>query len=318
MASFLCRKFPNGVKKIIIAWLLVAQPSVSNANENKAIAIYKFDGHGIGANVMMMLAHKKYFEEEGYTFKVDEHETRYMYNGKGFLSIFFSPKFEVIEDEDTLNKRLKEPGTIYETKHSKRRDAKWKYGRVGLKAYNWLSKDVCSNVIFNRKASAEIELYKAEHGLDAEFENSVSVGFHVRRGDAIREMRRHDAVEYVDRLIGLDIKEKIKSCFIASDDYEVIPEMKKALKARGVSCRVYSLVKDKQHGNRAKDQLSDDDVLQLMAEISTLTRSTYFIGSFDTNLGAMVSLMRRCYRKENKNHYHQSYGVNDSDDFRLK
>ena len=58
----------------------------------------------------------------------------------------------------------------------------------------------------------------------------------------------------VSKYIGLQklieiTTERIDNCFIASDDYNAVTEIKAALKSHKVGCKVYSFVGREQNGN---------------------------------------------------------------------
>ena len=113
----------------------------------------------------------------------------------------------------------------------------------------------------------------------------------VRRGDKIiNEARKWEGKEYVDKLLSITTK-PIEQCFIASDDYSAVLEIKRSLEENNVGCKVYTLVEPKQKGSFQGDR-SDEEVLQLITEISILSEVTYFIGTSSSNIGMLVSLLR--------------------------
>merc|ERR1719362_210528 len=60
-----------------------------------------------------------------------------------------------------------------------------------------------------------------------------------------------------------------------------------------IGCKVHTMVKPNQNGSREGDR-SDLEVLQFLTEIHILSQATFFIGSFNSNVGALVSLLRSC------------------------
>merc|ERR1719491_1570041 len=173
--------------------------------------------------------------------------------------------------------------------------------------YDRMSKEACTSLKFSKIGRLRTNMLKNEN----KFPNfsKTSVGFHVRRGDKIL----NEAVEwkgnhYVDKLLNV-ITTPIDKCFVASDDYRAVLEIKQSLQDNNVGCKIYTLVEPKQKGSFQGDR-SDEEVLQLITEISILSEVTYFIGTSSSNVGTLVSLLRSCGKKD-KNYYFQSHGVDD-------
>ena len=178
----------------------------------------------------------------------------------------------------------------------------------------------------------------------------TSAAFHIRRGDKIiSESRAYGTMEYVSKLVNdvattgaSDLRPCIKHCFVATDDYGVVEQLSKDLQTNNIPCQLYTLTKPGYETTR-----KGDDFTVFLAQMELLIRSTYFIGTFNSNVGGLVALYRGCYHGQRRhiniettrndpdnhdhgkvfsetldpllvsnklNHYYHSYGV-DVDDW---
>jgi Alpha-(1,6)-fucosyltransferase N- and catalytic domains len=170
---------------------------------------------------------------------------------------------------------------------------------------------------------------------------ATSVAFHIRRSDKVisGESKAYEVQEYVDRLaftLSYDEMIKIEICFLATDDVTVIDQVHTALLNSHINCTLHTLSdKDmKNHYTQAhqyKDRNGDHAVF-VLADIHMLVSATYFVGTYSSNIGRIVSLWRGCHydRHHNRNHnninrwiganvtnkfhhYFHSYGVDQED-----
>lgn len=288
------------------------------ADENKPITIFTLLQHGLGSNLINMITFKSYFESIGHTFIVDESHYYYSYKGKSVLSVFFEYDFSLLKDknefDEFMGKNINSTQIIRTTTDhgSLRRHIKKNLPHL---TYDFLSPKVCSSISFSKIGIRHANQYKLTSSIP-DFSNTISVGFHVRRGDKIKlnESRIFTGKEYVQKLIEITT-ERIDNCFIASDDYNAVTEIKAALKSHKVGCKVYSFVGREQNGN-VQGSMVDSELLKFITELTILSKVTYFIGTFNSNVGTLVSLLRGCYTKESLHSYH-SYGV-DKDAFFCK
>ena len=144
-----------------------------------------------------------------------------------------------------------------------------------------------------------------------------SVAFHIRRGDKVKagESRAFEAQEYVDVLVQALSESKqssLQSCFVATDAYPVVAELEAALRNASIGCRLYTLATSDYSADR-----NTDHTMSLLAEIKMLVDASFFVGSFNSNVGALVSLWRGCSSQRRRSgaseanrfhHYFQSYG----------
>jgi len=159
-----------------------------------------------------------------------------------------------------------------------------------------------------------------------------SVAFHIRRGDKSIEIPLTKASTYVSKMMKVvDKPHNVQDCFVATDSYHAAIELEHALQSQNMTCHLSSLVQPNYKTTRGKQ-----DFLGFLAEYLILTKATYFVGTFTSNVGDLVALTRRCEQQRQQvgdaghnyddaghnydddemksvltkyNHYSQSYGV---------
>ena len=127
------------------------------------------------------------------------------------------------------------------------------------------------------------------------------------------------AKEYVDKLLQILGKKQSRTvhhCYVATDDHDATIELKLALKQAHVNCKVSSLATGQLTG---RDRVQPSESLRLMTDLFMLAQATYFIGSFNSNIGSLAAVLRSCHSKEDSilPHFGFSYGV-DQDDWMLR
>ena len=133
----------------------------------------------------------------------------------------------------------------------------------------------------------------------------------------IKESRLYTAKEYVDKLVSVLQANNVQLsnvdvCFVATDDASVVPEMQSALEATQLSCRLVYTPTANITGKG--DRYRPNSTLIFLAELSMLVEATYFVGTFNSNVGELAAVLRACpggYPAEN--HFAQSYGVDQED-----
>ena len=145
-----------------------------------------------------------------------------------------------------------------------------------------------------------------------------SVAFHIRRGDKSIEIAMTKATSYVAKMVKV-IKDdepfsSIEDCFVATDSYHAIHELESALQAHNVTCHLASFVQPNYKTTRGRE-----DFLGFLAEYLILTKATYFIGTFSSNIGDLVALTRRCEqqrtnKQQQRKQQQQRKGETDDDD----
>jgi len=306
-------------------WSMILTSHVSFARETYVIPsntkspfyILQDDKFGHGHNMMLIIAHMNYFNSTGHSMAMS------CGNHPGFLTKYFAPPFPVFDDHATLyafrnkNKQQRPVEMLHSNKLRKK--IRGSFPVSGLDGYNWFLKESCSGILrFNKKTTNQVYSFMAENNIPdfLRKKNSVSVGFHVRRGDKIKgESRLYTGIEYVDKLENVTgttmDKKKIENCFVASDDIKAVDEVRIALSKNGFICKVHTLTQRDEHG--AHQSVNVEKTFELIAELFILSKVTYFIGTFNSNIGSIVSLMRGCHTRD-RTHLYQSYGV-DSDTF---
>jgi len=229
----------------------------------------------------------------------------------------------------------------------------------------------CPHLRFNRHTRFEVDQFQREYlGSDSPVlkfgsnnSNTTSVAFHIRRGDKISlgwiarvpfyggESRFFSADSYVDKMLQVMSQDNDDNnnnmpqhCFVASDDYAAVEELRSALQRRHVPCTLHTLTQPTQRGNRrsnytiaaaaaAAAAASGDQqggwakTIHFLAELDLMSRATYFVGTFNSNVASVVALLRgcRCCYDDSTNsfsnnrmasHFAHSYGV-DRDFFYL-
>lgn len=170
---------------------------------------------------------------------------------------------------------------------------------------------MCRHMQFNPQTVNEVEAFRQVHGNIPSFSDTTTttttttVAFHVRRGDKLlHESRLYTGQEYVAKLVQVvPPNTMIHHCFVATDDYVAINEIRVALQNAEINCQVHSFTQ--------KDEKSRSDTLEFIVELSFLIHATYFVGSFNSNVGAMVAILRACHHPGGNN-YSNSFDVEGS------
>lgn len=119
------------------------------------------------------------------------------------------------------------------------------------------------------------------------------IAIHIRRGDKRREVKLPRIKKYAKSVRILARKDE--PIFIATDDGAVLYEMRKRLPDRKI-VSLPSAIKRTGHlqaeQNRIWMKRRYDDVVDLLTEIELMRRGRIFIGTFSSNLGRLVYLLR--------------------------
>ena len=106
-------------------------------------------------------------------------------------------------------------------------------------------------------------------------------------------------------------------CFVASDDYQAIVEMRQALRNHDVPCVVHSITAPTEKGYRKPGSTYEGKKhIHFLSELSLMMEATYFVGTFNSNVGLFVATMRGC-RATDRTHFSHSYAV-DRDAYYLE
>lgn len=118
------------------------------------------------------------------------------------------------------------------------------------------------------------------------------IGLHVRRGDKEREVEEVELDQYVAavRLLG----KGGEPVFLASDDGRVVGELSRKLRGRKVVA-LASVEGRKGHlqgGWNKKWKGKYEEVVDLLVEVEMLANAKVFVGTFSSNLGRLVYVLR--------------------------
>jgi hypothetical protein len=204
--------------------------------------------------------------------------------------------------------------------------------------YDLLVDTMCPNLQFNDHALQDIhqlrqEIYPSLNPTnDNELNNNtslslrptpyVSVSFHVRRTDkTVLESPLFHSTVYVQRFLKVleeqnVSKTSIEICFLATDDMIVHDEMQQALHDHDIPCTlVYSPSSVASRNNSAQNGEHDGRYetmagLVFMTELSVMLETTYFVGTYNSNVGALAAVLRGCpgFHDPTQN-FAQSYGI---------
>jgi hypothetical protein len=123
---------------------------------------------------------------------------------------------------------------------------------------------------------------------------------------------------YVHKLKQIAPNVTFEHCFVATDDYRVIVEIREALANEITICRnLHTLTQPDENGHHEKitkeikkNESPDAETLQFIAELQSMITTTYFVGTFNSNVGALTSVLRGCHgRNDDYPHFARSYGV---------
>eukprot|EP00177_Eucheuma_denticulatum_P001833 GFKZ01003272.1.p1 GENE.GFKZ01003272.1~~GFKZ01003272.1.p1 ORF type:complete len:364 (+),score=50.12 GFKZ01003272.1:182-1273(+) len=118
------------------------------------------------------------------------------------------------------------------------------------------------------------------------------IGIHVRRGDKEREVEEVELTQYVEtvQLLSKDGT----PVFVASDDGRVVAKLSQKLPGRRVVAlaSVEARKGHSQGGWNKKWKGKYEDVVDLLVEVEMLANAMVFVGTFSSNLGRVVYVLR--------------------------
>lgn len=115
---------------------------------------------------------------------------------------------------------------------------------------------------------------------------------HIRRGDKRKEAVPRDPIDYIAMLE--QHRPDLKTVFVATDDYSITGELSRLRPA----WRWISLAKQnrtghlQRHFNRRPAAARRQDTHEILADIEALRRSAFFIGTWSSNFGRLVALLK--------------------------
>lgn len=197
--------------------------------------------------------------------------------------------------------------------------------------YKALVDAMCPNLQFNDITWQAIQTRRNLYDFPVNFygnpqNGEYTVGFHVRRTDKLKhESKLYPASDYVKKLLQslpLNVPQSsITQCFLATDDYAVVQEMQQALDKWGLRCQLHytptsAFIKD-MHPGSPKQRFKAKATEIFLTEVSMLMEATFFVGTFNSNVGGLVAVLRACpirqaYKQaghDGSDHFARSYGV---------
>ncbi|CAB9511427.1 expressed unknown protein [Seminavis robusta] len=299
--------------------------------------IVLLSGSGVTSQLMNMMAQKIYFADGKHDgFMVVDSEYGYRWDANtGLLKGFFSPtSLSVLPWDEVMPSNFGAPtaGDIIGRMGGKYTDPAGHFDAViaidrsyrkrfknaySNKKHNFgdlydrMVVEGCANLQFNDQARQAFRTLLNQNSIP-DFTQVKSVAFHVRRGDKVKlkESRAYTGEEYVTTFVkaAKGGAQSMEACFIATDDYSSIGEITNALVSHGITCQVYTLTSANEQGHAADARTNRDNTLQFLTEFSVLVDATYFVGTFNSNVGGLAAVLRRCHYTDAP-HYSHSYGV---------
>jgi hypothetical protein len=318
--------------------------------------VFIFHYSGIGSQLLGFFAHAILLKEtQNRTMVADTSTYSNRYNRTvGLLTGYFTPKFPVIDtaeqqeefiqpffsphqnytqwrrvgkDERWKGKIWKGknngPITVKQNKSNRKEIHNMKYNNTQL--YNKLVDMMCPHLQFNPATERRIAELKRSFGVPRDWDpNLPSASFHIRRGDKLKkESKKYGGAVYIHKLKQIAPNVTFEHCFVATDDYNAIKEIRRAAANETISiCRkIHSLTKRNEKGHKPNNDLnekSDAQTIRFIAELQSMITTTYFVGTFNSNVGTLASVLRGCHgRNDDYPHFAHSYGV-DRDGWYLR
>jgi len=310
--------------------------------------------HGMGSITLSLLLLKAYYEEtQNRTFVLDQSRLKQYRRNEthGLYSGFLTADFAVLDERYTNNRKrnvITRPAgwsafddgassSIEKLSHGNMLG--WMKFEIALiQAFTYFTNIDSSNaylfgrgvplacsIRINTETDEEIAQLLRNRSipslLDENDDTGTSVAFHIRRGDKLYfESRAYQAKEYVDelvRVVSVEEKQSIRTCYVATDNFRAVSELSAALRDASIDCTVHTLA------NTYATHRNGHHALLLLADLHMLVHATFFVGTFNSNIGCLVSLWRGCdydddaprqsslgaSRANRYNHFYRSYGV---------
>ncbi|PMG49640.1 hypothetical protein, partial [Shewanella sp. 10N.286.52.B9] len=121
---------------------------------------------------------------------------------------------------------------------------------------------------------------------------SSYAAIHVRRGDKLRkEAVLKELYNYI-KFLNID---DLKCLYVSTDDFSTISDLKNILPPHielKYLCDEESNGHEQSKFNKRPDYCIDDDISKLLLEVEIMRRSSSFVGSFTSNIGTAVYMLR--------------------------
>lgn len=174
--------------------------------------------------------------------------------------------------------------------HSREMENK-KYNFPELGIYGEDLRTTCGKIvsmIYKFEPKTKSLLISIQHSI--EMPNNY-VGFHIRRGDKFIETDEISLDKYIDKA---NFITDIRTAFVLTDDYDVILLLKRQYK----DWIFYTLTNTSEHGYVFKKSISKSpnekkhEMIKLFASIQYLQDSNFFIGTFSSNPGMFLGMVK--------------------------
>ena len=296
---------------------------------------------GLCSQLLNFFATALYFKEFNNNRTMIADEATYIYRRNetvGVLRGFFTPQFPTIETEREqqlwIQPHLKE-GHNY-TQWRRDKGHRWRgdpadssvlvatlysvrsrlinnYNLSSVEFYEKMVGIVCPHLQFNEETKRSIAERKKRVGVP-DFGDpttkSSAVSFHIRRGDKVlKESKMYSGEEYVRKIKSVAPNVHFQHCFVATDDYSAISEVRDALSYYNMTCRLSTLTRPSELGHSESGEENYEATIHFLSELDSMIQTDYFVGTFSSNVGALVSILRGCKKEGNRSHYALSYGV---------
>jgi hypothetical protein len=314
--------------------------------------VYVLGPSGIGSQILGLFGQAIFFEEQqNRSIIIDEVTYPYRYNESvGLFTAYFTPQFPVIDSIEQQREWI-EPlftnGHNYTEWRTREQNLKWDegdtkhntappppvmvtsflsrfryrlmvlYNTSSVEFYRKMVEKTCPHVQFNADTQRRMKQLKKKHKLP-DFSSASSAAFHIRHGDKLRkESKKYAAADYVKKLMQVAPGRAFDNCFVASDSFDAVTELREALAAQNwTTCRQLStLTQPVQTGFSLgeNEHFTDIATLQFLTELQILVQAEWFVGTFNSNVGGLATVLRSCGGRYNFDEYPyaRSFGVDE-------
>lgn len=303
------------------------------STEHAGCAVYVMENSGMGSALFGVFKQKIFQRVTGRPYFILD-ESRYPYyrsadGSTGVLTTFFTPNFPIMDDSHPfhyIDEILPEGQSM--TGMIVKKPKKSAYANTYTEAspivtlrrpdnrryidpyfvggnfteedlWRMMGKEMCPNLKYNEVTRQKVKAVKAERGFpNFDEPDTRSVTFHVRRTDKVdqSESIAFSGESYVSKLLEAHPGANPDHCYVATDDATAVAEVKQALRDAQLMCQVWNLPDDKKAGGREGKFIRStyDESIIFLTELSIMVEATYFVGTWDSNVGVMATVLRGC------------------------
>ena len=125
---------------------------------------------------------------------------------------------------------------------------------------------------------------------------------HIRRGDKLKHEAKFIAFDkFITKHI--ELNQRIKNIFIASDDYNTIQQAKKYLMDNNLDYNIYNIVNSSNTGHNThyrncyKQFFSEEEFVKYMTELEIARLSNHVYCTYSSNVGRYIALLKEDLKK---------------------